>query len=244
MCTVTFIARRRGFLLGMNRDEQRSRTPGLPPKKVVVSGVQVLCPSEPGGGTWIAVNEKGNGFALINWYAIKVPQPENPLSRGEVVKAVSPTASPEGAAETILALPLSRVRPFRLMGFFPGERKVVEWRWNGLSLITVPHPWKTNLWISSGHDEPGAQVSRGRVFQQALRQTSAGTAAWLRRLHRSHRPELGPYSICMHRADAATVSYTEITSRPAGVKMSYHGMAPCQALRAEVRILSRQSPEK
>lgn len=241
MCTVTFIARRQGFLLGMNRDEQRSRPPGLPPKKVVMSGVQVLCPSETGGGTWIAVNETGNGFALINWYAIKTQEPGHPLSRGEVVRAVSPTASLETAAEKLLALALPRVRPFRLMGFFPGERNVAEWRWNGRVLETVVHPWKTNCWVSSGHDEPGAQVSRGQLFQQALRQSSAGTAKWLRRFHRSHRPELGAYSICMHRADAATVSYTEIISRPTGVKMSYAKTSPCQESPAEAQFLPRPS---
>jgi hypothetical protein len=85
----------------------------------------------------------------------------------------------------------------------------------------LEHPWKTNIWISSGYDEPGAQAARSQVFRQALRQSSAGTLAWLRRLHRSHRPERGAYSICMHREDAATVSYTEIRSRPGRVEMEY-----------------------
>ena len=39
---------------------------------------------------------------------------------------------------------------------------------------------------------------------------SMGTIGWLRRLHRSHSPQTGPFSTCMYRTEAATVSYTEI----------------------------------
>ena len=59
MCTVTFIARKHGYALGMNRDEQLSRVPGLPPSEKTINGCRVLAPSEPGGGTWIALNERG-----------------------------------------------------------------------------------------------------------------------------------------------------------------------------------------
>ena len=39
MCTVTFIARQKGYCLGMNRDEKLTRPTGLPPKK---HGVAVI----------------------------------------------------------------------------------------------------------------------------------------------------------------------------------------------------------
>src|SRR6266853_2821052 len=70
MCTVTFIARRRGYCLGMNRDEKLARPTGLPPRKKMVNGRAVISPSEPGGGTWIALNDQGATLALINWYSI------------------------------------------------------------------------------------------------------------------------------------------------------------------------------
>jgi hypothetical protein len=57
MCTISFIARRRSYLLAMNRDEQLARTPGLPPAIILTGGRKVVCPSEPGGGTWIAAND-------------------------------------------------------------------------------------------------------------------------------------------------------------------------------------------
>ena len=69
---------------------------------------------------------------------------------------------------------------------------------------------------------------RGKTFQRAVRQHSAGSQDWLRRLHRSHSPKAGPFSTCMHRADAATVSYTEVTVSGREALIRYHAGAPCQ----------------
>ena len=69
MCTISLITRQNGYALAMNRDEQLTRVPGLPPAPKIINGSRVLSPSEPGGGTWIALNVRGVTFALINWYA-------------------------------------------------------------------------------------------------------------------------------------------------------------------------------
>ena len=98
MCTVSLIARKRGYALAMNRDEKLSRVAGLPPKLRVVAGRKILGPSEPGGGTWIALNDAGITFALINWYAIKARVKTNPISRGDVVNAVCATTSSASAS--------------------------------------------------------------------------------------------------------------------------------------------------
>jgi hypothetical protein len=68
---------------------------------------------------------------------------------------------------------------------------------------------------------------RSRNFGEALRQASAGSTEWLRRLHRSHSPKRGPYSTCMHRDDAATVSYTEVVVSRHGATMGHTPGAPC-----------------
>ncbi len=56
MCTVSFIARKRGYLLAMNRDEKLSRVKGLPPKTIFTEGRTVILPCSKlrNGGTWIA----------------------------------------------------------------------------------------------------------------------------------------------------------------------------------------------
>ncbi len=227
MCTVTFIARKNGYALGMNRDEQRSRVAGRPPSKKMIGGCAVLAPCEPGGGTWMALNDTGVTFALINWYAITARVKGETASRGQVVVATSAKRTPGLAAAALAQLPLQRINPFRLIGVFPGTKEIIEWRWNLKTLVRKNHRWQNQQWISSGFDEPAAQRVRSRTFRAALKQKSAGSPGWLRRLHRSHLPQTGPFSTCMHRADAATVSYTEATVSPNGAMMRYHAGPPC-----------------
>jgi len=237
MCTVTFIARRNGYALGMNRDEKLSRAAGLPPRLTHLNRRAMLAPSEPSGGTWIGVNDTGATLALINWYSITSRVAGQTVSRGEVVKLALSSDSPALVDATLRELPLARVNPFRLIGVFPACKAVVEWRWNLQHLERRDHRWRTNTWISSGFDEPGAQQTRSRNFGEALRQTCAGSTDWLRRLHRSHGPECGPYSTCMHREDAATVSYSEITVSHRMATMRYApGALCCTALLPALRL--------
>jgi len=228
MCTVTFIARKRGYSLGMNRDEKLTRPTGLTPKRLKVGGCAIIGPSEPGGGKWITVNDRGVAVALVNWYSIETRVAGKAVSRGEVVNSVSAATSPESAQALLATCPLERINPFRLIGVFPQTNEIVEWRWDLQKLTRKSPQWKTQQWISSGYDEPSAQRIRGRTFRKARNQTSAGSLDWLRRLHRSHRPEACPFSTCMHRADAATVSYTEISVSSHGSVMKYQAGAPCQ----------------
>jgi hypothetical protein len=238
MCTVTFIARQKGYCLGMNRDEKLMRPTGLPPKVKKVNGRAVISPSEPGGGTWIAVNDHGVTLALINWYSITAQVGGKAVSRGEVVNSVSAASSADVAHAALAGLPLNRINPFRLIGVYPATGDIIEWRWNLSRLVRKHHRWKMQQWISSGFDEPTAQCVRGRTFNRALRQHSAVSLDWLRRLHRSHSPKAGPLSTCMHRADAATVSYTEVTVSSGVALMRYHAGAPCKNCKPSIRCIN------
>ena len=236
MCTVTFSPRKRGYAVAMNRDEKLTRPTGLPPAEWMVDGRRILAPSEPGGGKWIAVNDSGTTFALINWYAITSRVKTNAVSRGEVVTKVSSLTTALSAAKVLAQLPLPRINPFRLIGIFPGGKEIVEWRWNLKTLSSKRHPWRLQQWISSGFDERQAQLLRGRAFQEAARQQSVGSLDWLRRLHRSHAPSSGPFSTCMHRADAATVSCSEVSVGPRIAFMRYLDGAPCDCERGGFQV--------
>src|SRR5262249_23130580 len=134
-------------------------------------------------------------------------------------------------------LPLRCVNPFRLVGVFPGSQEIIEWRWDLKRLTCKRHKWRSQQWISSGFDELQARRERSRTFRQKLQQRSAGTLGWLRRLHRSHAPHPGPFSTCMHRADAATVSYSEIVASDQKLEMHYFVGPPCsqtQLMKARV----------
>jgi hypothetical protein len=239
MCTVTFIARQRGYLLGMNRDEKLARAQGLPPARHTMAGRTILRPCEPAGGTWIAVNDSGASFALINWYSISARVVGKTVSRGEVVNSLAMATAADDASAGLSRLRLTQINPFRLIGFFPNANEVVEWRWNLEQVVAKRHPWRSQQWISSGFDEPAAQRLRSRTFRHALGQKSTGSLDWLRRLHRSHSPQRGPFSTCMHRAEAATVSYTEINVSSRHATMRYHSGPPCLRCESSSAVLTR-----
>lgn len=242
MCTVTFIARQNGYALGMNRDEKLSRVAGLPPSKYSLHGRTAIFPSEPNGGTWIGVNDAGVTFALINWYSVPARVSKNPVSRGAVTRSILPCTAVSDAQEHLSDFPLKNANPFRLIGIFPRISCVVEWRWDLSALERVVHDWETNIWISSGFDEPRAQCTRRQAFLHALR-TKETTAKWLRELHSSHAPLCGPYSICMHRDDAATVSYTEVCVDERTASLTHVAGPLCRSMH-ERELLSSHSMQR
>jgi hypothetical protein len=231
MCTVTFIARKRGYLLGMNRDENRARPEGLPPGLHRMNGHRAIYPSEPGGGTWIGLNDEGVTLALINCYFVSSRVSNHAMSRGEIIPSMSGVESRESVDMLFAELRLCRINPFRLVGIFPKSLEVAEWQWDLKELARKDHPWRSQQWISSGFDEPMAQKIRSRSFRGFLREDSAGTSAWLDRVHSSHTPECGPFSTCMHRDDAATVSYTRIRVSSSNASLKHTCHAPCETSR-------------
>jgi len=230
MCTITFSPRKTGYALAMNRDELLTRPPGLAPTRKIFNGREIICPSEPGGGTWIALNQDRVCFALINWYSVAARVRGDAVSRGNIILTVGAVAGSEAADDLLNSYPLQKTNPFRLIGVFPATNQIVEWQWDLQRLVRKRHRWRMQQWISSGFDEPAARQLRSRTFRAAQKQDSSGNVGWLRSLHRSHLPERGPFSICMHRPDAATVSYTEITVTTRRAEMRYVPCPPCQAI--------------
>jgi hypothetical protein len=165
---------------------------------------------------------------LINWYSVGRKVGQSATSRGEVVKAVSTADSPGSVPAHLNSLPLERINPFRLIGVFPGTMEIVEWRWDLVRLTRKKYPWQSRQWISSGFDEAAAQRVRSGAFRRSYRQVSSRNMNWIRTLHQSHEPHCGPFSTCMHRTDAVTVSYTEVAVSSRAARMRYHAGTPCE----------------
>src|SRR2546430_9428508 len=130
MCTVSFLPKPRGFYLAMNRDEKRDRFVALAPAIVDLEGHRAVFPTEPTSGTWISANDAGVCLALINWHRVERQPVRSIASRGQVVKALAAKSSNEEIAAGLAALPLRRLRPFRLIAIIPSEQRVTEWRWD------------------------------------------------------------------------------------------------------------------
>ncbi|MEP6669039.1 MAG: NRDE family protein [Chthoniobacter sp.] len=215
----------------MNRDESLLRPLARPPVVTNRGSRLALFPSEATGGSWVGANDAGLCVALINWYAVARAPGSGRVSRGIIVPAVLAAANLPQAKEIITALPKQDMSPFRLLVFAPHERIAREFRWNQRALEELPHAWEPRHWFSSGCDEPHAQRERGRVAREAWRESPAGRLPWLRRLHASHEPARGPFCFCMHRKDAATVSYTEVVVTRRTATMRYHDGPLCSAPR-------------
>jgi hypothetical protein len=225
MCTLSFLPKNDGYIVAMNRDEQLSRPIALPPTIHTSAGSKAIYPLDVEGGTWIAVTESGTTWALLNRNSTL--QGKKRRSRGEIILAGLQSAGQLKAIEELRIL--DEVLPFRLVILSAASRQVREWVWDGQEFACMPHPWQAHHWFSSGRSDAEASEIRGRTFVESAADPSAGSLEWLRKLHRSHDPERGAFSICVHRPDARTVSYTEIQVLHTVVSMSYSAGSPCEA---------------
>jgi hypothetical protein len=228
MCTLSFLPVEGGFHLLMNRDEQRSRPAAFPPRLHPCGNLRAIYPSEQGGGTWIGTNEAGLTAALINWYSRPRLSGQAAFSRGLIIPTLLSSESSAVASLLMRSLPLHHLDPFRLFLFEATTRTITFISSDGKHLEAVDLPWERRHWFSSGYDEPEATRLRGLTCENSDKESDAGTLPWLRRLHRSHDPAEGPFSLCMHREDACTVSMTEVCLSKAKAELTYHSGSPCQ----------------
>ena len=241
MCTLTFIPKSQGYLLGMNRDERFTRELALPPVAVAYSNMSAVYPRES-GGTWIGSNATGMTFALLN----QNPGPHAQVkerSRGEIIPALLESVRFPEAMRHFQNIGLQGMMPFVLVGIFPAEQIISQCRWDGEELEFVRIGWEVRHWFSSGVSDEMARKLRGSTCYEAWRRRDAGSAEWLRGLHASHSPARGSFSVCVHRPDAATVSYTEVALAGAGLTMRYHAGHPCQAMgRFDAEVVLQPPP--
>lgn len=211
----------------MNRDERRTRARGTPPERVLVRQVPALMPTDPeGGGTWISVNQLGMTLALLNRYEESPRDPPGEvISRGRLIREMAWAPSPETIESELRSRPLERYRPFTLAGLTTGGvASIFDWDGHRLAGSQVAEPGLIRA--SSGSDQVEAERVRGALFRSAGKEPGGLTGAVLERLHRSHLPEKGPLSICMHREEATTVSLSLVTVSAKQISMFYVDGSP------------------
>ena len=119
MCTVSWLHTPSGYQLLCNRDERHIRKPALGPMIRNLSGVRVIAPVDGYlGGAWIAVNEAGLAFSLVNRYVCGRCSPESnrkPPSRGLVLMRLADCRSLEEAQSRFDRLDLGPYPPFTIV---------------------------------------------------------------------------------------------------------------------------------
>ena len=250
MCTVSWTPQDGGYALAMNRDERRTRAPATPPERRELGGVPVLLPRDgEAGGTWIAVNAFGHTVALLNRWddspvgdgasrEVSPPGPGPFVSRGLLVLELASTPHHRAVDVALTQMPLVSYRPFTLVSLSPGRIPwLFEWDGHALERAGVATPGLVRA--SSGSDQAAAERERGALFREEASRPGGLTAEVLYALHRTHRPEKGPLSICMHREEAVTVSLSLITVIPSLVRFRYVDGSPCEAGPSTEITLSR-----
>lgn len=218
---------RGGFALAMNRDEQRTRPAARPPAQHQAGHLTAWHPSEPAGGTWIGINERGIALALLNGH--QRPPDSALASRGLIIPELLAAVNLAELQGLFAGLETRAFNPFRLIAVDPRAEEIREWIWDGVNTAMNRPPWQLVHWFSSGFDEPRVVAARTAVARRAAKEADAGRLSWVRRLHASHEPRSGPYSICLHRSDAKTVSYTEIVWADESPRMEYFPTSLCEA---------------
>jgi uncharacterized protein with NRDE domain len=226
MCTVTFTPTNDTYLLAMNRDDLHARASALPLVRAQVAAHTAAYPQEAGGGTWLGVNQYGIAFALLNWAV--TPKGRKEKTRGVIIPQVLMATDLAYARALFESIELEGTWPFRLVAIVPGERSVREWRWNHESRSELSHEWAVHHWFSSGASDEKAEQIRGAVCERYWRAENAGSREWVRRLHATHEPEQGVFSICAHRDVGGTLSYTEIEVTRDAVSLAYSPSSPCR----------------
>lgn len=238
MCTISWFYHCNGYDVFFNRDEQVSRPRAIPPEVKTINQTQAIIPIDPqGGGTWIAVNQFGCTFALLNYYQGRLPKGKL-LSRGGIIPALLAVGSVDQVAEILTHINLNRYAPFSLLFFPPtkvsdvaeGETSVFRWTGKELERENATSPL-----ISSAVNYESVLQQRLALYQSEIQHQSGElTSADFYRLHQSHVPEKSAYSVCMHRTDAKTVSLSHISVGET-IIFKYIDGSPCES-RAEYSI--------
>ena len=229
MCTLTVITGNDDYLMAMNRDEKIARGAGLPPEIHEFDGTTAMYPSDGEGGTWFAANEYGITLALLNWNDV-APKSIDATRHG--AEGVIPTLIDSRSLSDLHAVfgasNFAGMMPFRLVGVFPSEQEIWEWRWDSAQLECQVHEWESRHWFSSSlSDERAEEPAWGSMPQGRRQRIGRRFLRWLRRLHASHAGGPGPFSLCVHREDVKTLSYTEVMVQSGSIRMCHFRGSPC-----------------
>lgn len=218
MCTLTWSLRADGYDLLFNRDERRTRQIEVAAQLVEIRGEPVIMPRDGDHeGTWLAVNQAGVSYALLNHYDAEraLPSPEKPMSRGMI-----PIEMALEDHDDLGWLDLPRFRPFHLLRLGPNASyPSVSWVWDGEALErSSPDDWELPFLTTSSFDSGRAVGLRREAFR------SLGPSPGLegrRQFHRSSSAEGSAYGVLMRRPDAMTMSITEIRVQSERIDVCY-----------------------
>lgn len=205
-----------------NRDERTTRAAAVPPTLWTAGARRVLMPIDPdSGGTWMAANDAGLVFVLLNANGRRTARASN-VSRGTIIPRLMASATTSQALSLAQEIPCDRFAPFRLL-ILDCEHLVDCWP-DG-DRIRHHHRSSRAPWLRSSSSLGDDLVARPRraLFRRLLREESDPRRA--QDLFHHHRwPGREAISVDMQRHDARTVSRTVVEIREHSVRLAYHAV--------------------
>jgi hypothetical protein len=230
MCTVTAVPRSQlsspGWAtdplllrVACNRDERRTRPEGLPPVVHTIEGRRVLMPLDPeSGGTWIAANDSGLAFVLLNVTPTE-PRGADGISRGGLIPRLAPATSMSQALSRLLETETWRYRPFRLL-MLDASQLLECWIEGGRLRHRRAYLQGAVMRTSSSLGDAMVDAPRRTLFRRFFRD-GAHAAAAQDAFHDHQWTGRTDVSVRMQRADALTVSRTTLEVSRSFATMMY-----------------------
>jgi hypothetical protein len=237
MCTVSWAATAGGYELFCNRDERRTRAAAQAPTVRRSRGVRFVAPTDAeAGGTWIAANEYGLTLCLLNRYAEDEPQAAGEFrSRGLLLPELISLRDTAEVVRAVGCASLSQFRPFTMLAL-AADAPPAAACWTGRRLLVCEEGGDSLMPLtSSSFDSTEVVRERVKLFQGMSAGHLSPAAELLMRFHHSHEPERGPFSVCMHRPEASTVSFSRVKVSPVSIEFCYRPGPPCEGARG-VRV--------
>ena len=235
MCTVTALPRslltrvwRADPLIlrvACNRDERVTRTAGLPPALWSAGSRTAVMPVDPeSGGTWIAANDMGVVFAILNGNRDPIDGPAEAgqyvrLSRGLIIPGLVASTTVSEALTRARHLRVNRYAPFRLL-LFDRYQLVECWPDEGRIRHRRSFLYDAIMRTSSGLGDAVVARPRRALFNRIFRTPDDPSAAQ-DRFHSHVWPGREALSVNMRRPDACTVSRTIVEVGLNTISMSY-----------------------
>ncbi len=228
MCTVTYIPPTKvsSFVLTSNRDEKEFR-PTLPPEIYTYDNCKLAFPKdEKAGGSWIAINDKGNINCLLNGGIVAHQKQEYHIkSRGTILLEF--TQSLHSSHEYFSHIDLENVEPFTIVALKQSKgtiQDLTEFIWDGNNKhfrqldINSPFIWSSVTLYNDEH-----RKTRKEWFERFYKEHKNNiTKEKIFDFHSGNHTNDNAINVIMQREGGLkTVSITQISALGQTLQMNY-----------------------
>ena len=231
MCTVTYIppTRENSFLLTSNRDEKEFR-PTLPPDIYFYDDCRLVFPKdEKAGGSWIAINDKGNVNCLLNGGFIPHQKQEHHTkSRGTVLLEF--TRSALTAHAYFSQADFYDVEPFTIVALKQSKGTIQDFQefiWDGNDkYFRALDSYSPHIWSSVTLYDEGQRKTKKEWFERFYTEhKNAITKEKIIDFHSGNHTNDHSKSLIIQRdTNLKTVSISQVSLSNKKLQMAYYDL--------------------